>query len=411
MFRFGLGDETEANNGFIRILRLQKLFLFFVSTVCGLGASVAAEVNHSSPIKEAESHYSVAQVKRYNQQYCSDATDAQLDLTGVTLARASNIPLMYQGYNNLEGPVWYNGALYYSNMGSQQPDEDGFQLTNQSTIWKWVPGNEPQIWLQDTLAGTNGLALDSAERLVVTRQLDGSISYIDWQSKKIQPLATGFQGKRFNSPNDLTIAFDDMIYFTDPNWNVPSNIDGKMLQGGGEPGSMQPGQRIYKVDSNGTVVATDVTELVPELRDKPNGIALSLDQQHLIVGGLRGLWSFRLHNGKVSAPEKLMATPIDGLGKDCSGNIYVTTTRKSSNRADEQYVVVLDKHYKEIGALVVAGIHIVTNIAFGGVDNKTLFVTGLTVPMDGDKQRRCGQLPCMKAGIYTTRLNVQGFPY
>lgn len=57
------------------------------------------------------------------------------------------------------------------------------------------------------------------------------------------------------------------------------------------------------------------------------------------------------------------------------------------------------------------GIHIVTNIAFGGDDGKTLFVTGLTAPMNGDKLRQCGNKPCLKAGIYTTKLNVQGFPF
>lgn len=64
-----------------------------------------------------------------------------------------------------------------------------------------------------------------------------------------------------------------------------------------------------------------------------------------------------------------------------------------------------------MGELNVQGIHIVTNIAFGGNDGKTLYVTGLTAPMDGDRIRQCGDAPCLKAGIYTTNLNVQGFPY
>jgi hypothetical protein len=57
------------------------------------------------------------------------------------------------------------------------------------------------------------------------------------------------------------------------------------------------------------------------------------------------------------------------------------------------------------------GIHIVTNVAFGGDDGKTLFVTGLTDPMDGKNQRQCGDAACLSAGIYTARLNVQGFPF
>jgi gluconolactonase len=73
--------------------------------------------------------------------------------------------------------------------------------------------------------------------------------------------------------------------------------------------------------------------------------------------------------------------------------------------------VVLNKNYAEIGTLTVPGIHIVTNIAFGGEDGRTLYVTGLTAPMDGNKVRQCGDADCLSAGIYSARLNVQGFPY
>ncbi len=150
---------------------------------------------------------------------------------------------------------------------------------------------------------------------------------------------------------------------------------------------------------------------MPALRDKPNDIILSLDQQQIIVGGLQGLWAFDLNAGEVSNPQQLLNTPIDGLGKDCSGNIYVTTTRDFPTITDRQVVVVLDKDYLEVGELNVQGIYIVTNIVFGGDDGKTLFVTGLTAPMAGDKLRQCGDAPCLKAGIYTTKLNVQGFPF
>ncbi|MCL2913505.1 SMP-30/gluconolactonase/LRE family protein [Shewanella corallii] len=347
-----------------------------------------------------------------NADYCpAGAENLQLDLTNVSLKREQHIPLMYQGYNNIEGPVWHDGALYYSNLGSHHPDENGFELSNQATIWRWVMGEKPQIWMPDTVAGTNGLALDSKGNLVAARQLDGSISYIDWQTKQVTPIVTTYQKKRFNSPNDLAISHDNTIYFTDPNWNVPSNIRPVDVQGGGAPGSAEEGERIYRVTADGKVYATAVTELVPALRDKPNGIMLSLDQQQILVGGLQGLWVFDLNSGEVVNPQQLFDTPIDGLGKDCSGNIYVTTTRELPARNDGQVVVVLDRNYKEVGTLNVPGVQIVTNVAFGGDDGKTLFVTGLTALMDGDNLRLCGDKPCLEAGIYTTTLNVPGFPY
>lgn len=347
-----------------------------------------------------------------NALYCPKNSDnVLLNLSNIKLTRAENIPLMYQGYNNIEGPVWHDGALYYSNMGSHQPDKNGFILNNQTTIWRWVPGQPAKVWMKDTVAGSNGLALNNKGGLLATRQLDGSLSTIDWQTKQVAPIASKYQSKRFNSPNDLTVAYDNSVYFTDPNWNTPSNINIADTQGGGQPGSIESGQRIYHVTANGKVNATKVTELVPALRDKPNGIILSLDQQQLIVGGLRGLWAFDLKSGEVSNPQQLLDTPIDGLGKDCSGNIYVTTTRVLPERKDGQVIAVLNNQYQEIGALKVEGIHIATNIAFGGIDGKTLFVTSLTVPMDGKEPRLCGEKPCLKAGIYTTKLNVQGFPF
>jgi gluconolactonase len=284
----------------------------------------------------------LASISNANAKYCRVGSEGiKLDLTNVSLGREQYIPIMYQGYNNLEGPVWQDGALYYSNMGSHPSDEQGFELSNQTTIWRWVPGEKPQIWMTDAVADTNGLALDSKGNLVAARQLDGSLSYIDWQTKQVTPIVTTYQNRRFNSPNDLTIGYDDTIYFTDPNWNTPSNIKSDTVQGGGQPGSIEQSQRIYRVTADGKVNATAATELVPALRDKPNGIILSLDQQQMIVGGLQGLWAFDLKAGEVSNPQQLLTTPIDGLGKDCSGNIYVTTTRELAVRTDGQVVVVL----------------------------------------------------------------------
>lgn len=351
-------------------------------------------------------------VEKANAQYCSaDSADVTLDLTSVRLKRENNIPLKYQGYNNIEGPVWHNGALYYSNMGSHQSDTDGVILSNQATIWRWVKGEMPQVWLDDRTAGTNGLALDSKGNLVAARQLDGSLSLIDWKTKKITAIVAAYNNKRFNSPNDLTIAHDDTIFFTDPNWNTPSNIDPDIIQGGGQPGSIEPGQRVYRVSPEGQVTATAVTKLVPALRDKPNGIILSLDQQQLIVGGLQGLWAFDLSTDQVSNPQQLLDTPVDGLGKDCRGNIYVTTTAPLDQRTDGQVVKVLDKNYNEVGSLTVSGVQIVTNIAFGGEDGKTLFVTSLSSVMDGNQLRQCGDNNCLTAGIYSARLNIPGFPF
>ncbi len=336
----------------------------------------------------------------------------RLDLNGVELVREEGIPLMYEGANNIEGPVWHEGALYYSNIGSRPSDEDGSMLKSMATLWRWVPGSAPEVWLDDSVAGTNGLAVDFNGQLVAARHLDGSISRIDWDTGIVATVADTWEDKRFNSPNDLAIAHDGTIYFTDPDWEIPSNVDRETVQGGGAIGTTEPGQRVYRVDSAGTVRVLAVTELVPELRDKPNGILLSLDERRLYVGGLKGLWVFDLKHGQVSQPRQLLNSAVDGVTKDCTGNIYVATNRAAPGGNREQAVVVLDARDREVGSLIVPGIQYATNLAFGGDDGKTLFVTGLTYPTNGaGEPSQCGDSTCLPAGIYTAHLNVRGFPY
>ena len=367
---------------------------------------------HAQPARgEAAAHADA--VERANRAFCPAGSGAAaLDLHGVQLERVAGIPLQYEGFNNIEGPLWHEGALYYTNMGNRI-QADGSQLTNQTTLWRWEPGKAPEVWLDDTVAGTNGLAVNFDGELIAARQLDGSVSQIDWVTKQIRTLAGIYEDRRFNSPNDLSIAHDGTIYFTDPNWNVPSSVDAQTIQGGGDPGSLLPGQRAYRLGTDGIVWPLVATELVPELRDKPNGIQLSLDEGELLVGGLRGLWAFELREGQVKHPVQVLTTAVDGMGKDCAGNVYVATSRPVPGRDNGQVVVVLDRHHVELGQLEVPGIQGVTNVAFGGNDRRTLFVTGLTNPQndDGSAPRLCGSTPCLPAGIYSAQLNVPGFPY
>lgn len=390
-------------------------FLLLAASACSEAPS--DEQGGAEPLGETTEALlgsSNSSVKQANRKFCKPGSEnKKLRLDGVALTRESGISLQYAGFNNVEGPLWHEGALYYTNMGNHAPDASGFVLTNQTTLWRWKPGRTAELWLDDTRAGTNGLAVDFRGQLIATRQLDGSISRIDWRTKAITTIVAQWEDKRFNSPNDLTIAHDGTIYFTDPNWNTPSSVDPASVQGGGAPGSLQPGQRTYRVGSDGVVWPLVATELVPELRDKPNGIILTLDEQELWIGGLRGLWAFDLEHGQVSNPRQILDTPIDGLGKDCTGNIYVTTTRSIPGRVDGQIIAVLDSRHRELGYLEVPRIHITTNVAFGGDDGKTLYVTGLTDPTNdaGTGPRMCGAETCLPAGVYSARLNVSGFPY
>ena len=335
---------------------------------------------------------------------CDDYDGSALDISAIKLTRETAIELSYQGYNNLEGPVWRNGALYYSNMGNRT-DDAGQWLNNQTTIWRWQPGSKPEVWLTDAIAGTNGMALDEQGELVVARHMDGSISRINSEDKSISLIANRYNGKRFNSPNDLVVASDGAIFFTDPDWNVPNTVDTSTLIGGAE-------QHIYYVAKNGQISRTNATELVPDLMDKPNGITLSIDESRLYIAGRRGLWSFTIKGNTLSEPRRLLDTAIDGLGRDCAGNIYITTSAQIDDTR-KQVISILNASDELVGDIEVPGIQIVTNVAFGGSDRKTLYVTSLTVPHNDSATapRRCGDTDCLPASIFSIKLNVPGFPY
>jgi gluconolactonase len=129
----------------------------------------------------------------------------------------------------------------------------------------------------------------------------------------------------------------------------------------------------------------DVEAIEDELT-QPNGIALSLDERTLFVGHAGGLVRYPLAaDGSVTGPRvaiDAITGGVDGLGRDCAGHLYVTTGGA---------VVVLDPAGEERGRLGAPG---ATNVAFGGDDGRTLYVTSL------------GDPPALRAAT----LDVSGLP-
>lgn len=285
-----------------------------------------------------------------------------LDLTGKTPSSAvSGVPPA--GYNqsfNLEGPVWINGALYASEIStSAQP--------NPARIIRYVPGQAPTVFLDN--AGTNGLAVNSDGDLVVARQSDGSVSVIDIDSPMSTAMVlTGmYDGARYNSPNDLTISSTGHIYFTDPDWQAPST-------------KPQAAERAYHLPPGGT--ATPITG-TPQ---KPNGITLSLNQQTLYITGTDGLMSYPVMSGGSIGSGTAMPQFFgggDGMGMDCAGNLFATNGEK---------IVVYNAAGSHVGEIPVGAS--VTNIAFGGAEGKTMFITSL-----------------QPAALRTLEMDIPGLPY
>lgn len=274
------------------------------------------------------------------------------------------------GFSNLEGPVWVNGALYLSHIS-------GGAAPPPARILRMVPGMAAQVWL--ATAGTNGLALDRDGSLLGAVHTTGAIMRFDLQQPAATPqvVAGMYANARFNSPNDLVVASDGNLYFTDPDWQAPSP----------DP---QAAERVYRVDLQGNVTAFGMVDpgngsMVPVA--KPNGITLSHDEQVLYVGGTGGLYRFaRAPDGSVAVGSAVSAISggTDGLTRDCAGNLYIT---------NGQAVVVLNRAEQVVGQWNVG--RDVTNVAFGGGDRQTLFITAM------------GSTPA----VFQVTLNVPGLPY
>lgn len=241
-----------------------------------------------------------------------------------------------------EGPVWRGDALYFSDFDTRPPFH--------SRIRRLGPDGKVSTALDD--AGSNGLALDRHGDLLAATHKYKGLSRYDLASGKRTPVAERFQGNVFNTSNDLAVAADGVIYFTDPDY-----------QKAAAPGG-QPVTGIYRVGTDGAVTLVDGT------RHNPNGIVLSRDGATLYANASDGLVrAYPIRAGKPQAGIDLIAgiEGGDGMTLDCHGNLYVTEHAA-------QRVRVFTPQGRELAAIRVDAN--VTNVAFGGADGRTLYITG-----------------------------------
>jgi len=167
-------------------------------------------------------------------------------------------------------------------------------------------------------------------------------------------LAESYDGKKLNSPNDLSLDDHGGFYFTDPRFGPQDDLE-------------QPVHGVYHVDSEGKV-----TRVIEDL-ERPNGILVSPGGEYLYVAEMR---ERQLHRYDILEPGKLSSERIsytsdpehdrggpDGLALDEHGNVYATY----------RPITVLTPDLKLIGRIPVPKNP--SNCAFGGKEGKTLFIT------------------------------------
>jgi gluconolactonase len=254
--------------------------------------------------------------------------------------------------------VWIKDALYFSDF-SFAP---GFP----SRIRKLAADGTVTTVVEDS--GSNGLAVDAHGDLVAATHKYKALSRYAIADGKRTTLAADYKAQVFNSPNDIAIAKDGTIYFTDPDF-----------QKAAAPGG-QPVTGVYRVGTDGKVTLVDGS------RSNPNGVSLSPAGDILYVNARDGfLRAYPIVNG-VPGQGRDIAKGLDipdGMAVDCHGNVYVTEHVAKRVR-------VFSPQGKELATIRTDAN--VTNAAFGGADGKTLFLTGA-------------------GAVWQIRLDVTGSPY
>lgn len=258
--------------------------------------------------------------------------------------RTSKLTRIATGFGFTEGPVWDpRNFLYVS-------DEV------QNKIYRVYPDGrrETLISLGDPDGNTytpHQQLLDCASvlRAIIRIAPDGKYSI----------LADRYQGKRFNSPNDLVIGPDQAVYFTDPTLDLPKGQRQEV-----------PFQGVYRLGAGGSV------RLETKDLSQPNGLAFSPDGRLLYVDdsqqhNIRVYWfnAGSLSNGRIFGDENDGSSDgvPDGMRVDLHGNLFVVGPKG---------IWVWDAEGRHLGTIVTP--EQPANLAWGDSDYRTLYITATT---------------------------------
>lgn len=231
----------------------------------------------------------------------------------------------------------------------------------------------------------NGLLFDSQGRLVACEGSDAEhatprVTRTDLKTGKVEVVASQFEGKSFNGPNDVTIDSKGRLYFTDPAPDATSVAAAKTSNATGVPG-------VYRLDPDGKI-----TRLLAGLDTEwPNGLVISPDDKtfylieaHKTDGGTRAIRAYDL------SPEGTLSNrrvhynfypgrSADGMAIDAEGNIYAAAGLHRRRGTHETLDTKCGVHVISPSGKLLRMIPIpedtITNTAFGGPDNKTLYIT------------------------------------
>jgi gluconolactonase len=268
------------------------------------------------------------------------------------------------GFQFTEGPVWHpDGYLLFSD-------------PNTNSIYRYDPSTRNiSVYISHSgytgvdigeygQPGSNGLVIDRDGRLIIDQHGNRRVIRIE-KKGPVTVLADKFNGKRFNSPNDIVLKSDGTIYFTDPPYGLPNFFDDKRKE--------LDYSGVFMIKNN------EVTLLSKDL-EGPNGLAFSPDERFFYVTNwdirdihhTKTIWRYEvkpdgtLTNGKIFFDFNFTEDDeaLDGLKIDQEGNLFVSAPGG---------IWIISPDAKLLGKVVTP--ERPANLAWGDEDAKTLYLT------------------------------------
>ena len=268
-----------------------------------------------------------------------------------------HVERLYTGCRWAEGPAWFPAGRYL--------------------VWSDIPNDRVMRWdetdgsvsvFRQPALNSNGHTVDFQGRLVSCEHRGRCVSRTEHDGTRTV-LASHFEGKRFNSPNDVVVKSDGSVWFSDASYGIDSDYEGDAAPS--EIGA----QRVYRVDGASGAVSVAASDFV-----QPNGLAFSPDESLLyivdtgathVVDGPHYVRRFRVAaDGVLTGGEVFATCPVglyDGLRVDVHGNLWLSAGDGVRCHAADGDL---------LGKVLIP--ESVANLCFGGAKRNRMFVCGTT---------------------------------
>lgn len=261
-----------------------------------------------------------------------------------TLIEDGDPELLAASFQFTEGPIWQaDGSLIFSDIPANR-------------LYRWTAAEGAKVWREPT-GNANGNTLDRQGRLLTCEHSGRRVSRTEANGTVIA-LAERYQGGRLNSPNDIVVKSNGVVYFTDPPYGIqPEERE-------------QPCNGVYRILPDGAL------ELLVDDFERPNGLAFSPDESILYIDDSprRHVRAFDVRSDGTLANSRIVADmdhpqpgSPDGMKIDEAGHLYVTGATG---------VWVFEPNGELLGVITTP--ERPANCAWGDADRKSLYITAHT---------------------------------